>query len=247
MAATDLRLIRPDWPAPAHVQAVSTTRSGGFSDGPYSSLNLGTHVGDDPQLVERNRMFLVDALGYVATPRWLDQVHGTEIVIADECEMNVSADGAVTAAQGIACAIMTADCLPVLLTDRNGTQVAAAHGGWRGLAGGILEKTVAALTTRGVAAGELMAWLGPAIGPAAYEVDAAVVDSLPDIDKRAVVQTNPQHWQLNLYELARSRLASSGVEAVYGGGFCTYSDQERFFSYRRDGACGRQATLIWLE
>jgi YfiH family protein len=247
MAATDLELIRPDWPAPARVQAVSTTRIGGFSAGPYESLNLGTHVGDDPELVERNRMFLVDALGYTATPRWLDQVHGTDVVIADECEMNTTADAAVTAVQGIACSIMTADCLPVLLTDRSGTQVAAVHGGWRGLVGGILEQTVAVFAARGVSAGDLMAWLGPAVGPDTYEVDVSVADSLADADKSAVVQTDPEHWLLNLYELARLRLAGCGVDAVFGGGWCTFSDADRFFSYRRDGVCGRQATLIWLE
>jgi len=247
MAATDLELIRPDWPAPVRVQAVSTTRTGGFSTGPYAALNLGTHVGDDPEVVERNRMLLVDAFGYAATPRWLDQVHGTGVIVADQCVNGATADAAITSEPGIACAIMTADCLPVLFADRNGQQVAAVHGGWRGLVGGILEQTVDAFVARGVSAGNLMAWLGPAIGPAAYEVDATVVDSLADSDQRAVVQTDPQHWQLDLYELARLRLAFSGVEAVYGGGLCTHSDAERFFSYRRDGACGRQATLIWLE
>jgi YfiH family protein len=247
MAATDLELIRPDWPAQVQVQAVSTTRIGGFSAGPYASLNLGTHVGDDPDIAERNRMFLVDALDYGATPRWLDQVHGTDVIVADQCVDHAAADAAITSESGIACAIMTADCLPVIFTDRNGTQVAAAHAGWRGLAGGIIENTVAMFAQRGVSADELLAWLGPAIGSAAYEVDAAVVDSFDEIDKSAAVQTDSAHWQLDLYELARLRLASSGVKAVYGGGLCTHSDPERFFSYRRDGICGRQATLIWLE
>jgi len=247
MAATDLNLIRPDWPAPSCVQAASTTRAGGFSAGPFASLNLGTHVGDAPELVERNRMFLVDALGYAAIPRWLDQVHGTDVIVADQCVDHAAADAVITAEPGLACTIMTADCLPVLFTDRNGTQVAAAHGGWRGFAGGILEHTVDAFAARGIPAGELMAWLGPAIGPTAYEVDAAVVGSLHGNDKSAVQQTDPDHWQLDLCELARLRLAASGVEAVYGGGLCTHADPERFFSYRRDGTCGRQATLIWLE
>jgi YfiH family protein len=247
MAAAALELIRPDWPAPAHVQAVSTTRTGGFSTGPYASLNLGTHVGDDPDAVERNRMFLVDALDYAATPRWLDQVHGNEVVIADECVMNTAADASMTAAQGIACTIMTADCLPVLFTDRDGRYVTAAHGGWRGLVVGILENTVAAFAARGASPDELIVWLGPAIGPAAYEVDATVVGSLRDEDKNALMQTDPAHWQLDLYELARLRLAACGVDAVFGGDFCTVSEPERFFSYRRDGVCGRQATLIWLE
>jgi hypothetical protein len=246
MAATDLELIRPDWPAPLSVQAVSTTRTGGFSTGSYVSLNLGTHVGDAPEMVERNRMLLVDALGYAATPRWLDQVHGTDIVVADQCANATSADAAITSEPGIACAIMTADCLPVLLTDRDGQHVAAVHGGWRGLVGGVIENTVAAFAARGVSADQLLAWLGPAIGPDVYEIDAAVVGSLQDNDKQAVVQTDPAHWQLDLYELGRLRLAGCGVNAVFGGGLCTYSDADRFFSYRRDGVCGRQATLIWL-
>jgi YfiH family protein len=247
MAAADIELIRPDWPVPAHVHAASTTRSGGYSSVPYASLNLGTQVGDDPLIVDRNRMLLVDALGYSATPRWLDQVHGTRVVVADEFAENITADAAITSEQGIACAIMTADCLPVLFADREGRHVAAAHGGWRGLVAGILENTVAAFATRGVSPDELIAWLGPAIGPASYEVDATVVGSLRDEDMSALMQTDPAHWQLDLYELARLRLAACGVDAVFGGDFCTVSEPEWFFSYRRDGVCGRQATLIWLE
>jgi len=246
MAAADIELIRPDWPAPAHVHAVGTTRIGGYSSEPYASLNLGAQVGDDPHIVERNRMFLVDALGYTATPRWLDQVHGNRVVVADECVTNIAADAAITSAQGIACAIMTADCLPVLLTDRDGKHVAAAHGGWRGLVGGILENTIAAFAARGVSPDELIAWLGPAIGSTAYEVDAAVVTALRGDDSAALTPTDPEHWQLDLYALARLRLVACGVNAVFGGGFCTYSEPERFFSYRRDGVCGRQATLIWI-
>jgi len=247
MAAADIELIRPDWPVPVHVHAASTTRFGGYSNGSYASLNLGTQVGDDPLIVDRNRMLLVDALGYTATPRWLDQVHGTRVVVADECAENISADAAITSEQGIACTIMTADCLPVLFTDRTGRHVAAAHGGWRGLVAGVLENTVDAFAKRGVLPDELIAWLGPAIGPAAYEVDAVVVGALGDEDKNALMQTDPAHWQLDLYELARLRLATCGVHAVFGGGFCTVSAPERFFSYRRDEVCGRQATLIWLE
>ena len=142
---------------------------------------------------------------------------------------------------------MTADCLPVLFSDRDGTIVAAAHGGWRGLVKGILEQSVSAFVERGMAPERLMAWLGPAIGPAAYEVDAVVVDALGNDDRAAVRPTDPDHWQLDLYELARLRLQAAGVQAIFGGDYCTHSDADRFFSYRRDGSCGRQATLIWLE
>ena len=247
MAATSLELIRPDWPAPAHVRAVSTTRAGGVSAGAYASLNLGMHVGDDPGLVENNRMLLAEALHYSAVPRWLDQVHGTDIICADQCVDGATADAAITRETGIACTIMTADCLPVLFSDRDGTIVAAAHGGWRGLVKGILEQSVSAFVERGMAPERLMAWLGPAIGPAAYEVDAVVVDALGNDDRAAVRPTDPDHWQLDLYELARLRLQAAGVQAIFGGDYCTHSDADRFFSYRRDGSCGRQATLIWLE
>jgi len=141
---------------------------------------------------------------------------------------------------------MTADCLPVLFTDRAGRHVAAAHGGWRGLVGGILENTVSEFVARGVRPDELMAWLGPTIGPAAYEVDVAVVQALRGDDRAALTPKDPQHWQLDLYELARLRLAACGVDAIFGGDFCTFAEPERFFSYRRDGVCGRQATLIWV-
>lgn len=247
MAATGIELIHPDWPAPAHVQAVATTRAGGSSQGVYAAMNLGTHVGDDAEVVQRNRMLLVDTINYAAVPRWLDQVHGTDVIVADQCVDGATADAALTREPGIACTVMTADCLPVLFTDRDGTIVAATHGGWRGLVGGVLENTVNAFAERGVATEQLMAWLGPAIGPAAYEVDAVVVDALRGADRAAGRPTDPGHWQLDLYELARLRLADAGVGAIYGGGFCTHTDSERFFSYRRDGACGRQATLIWLE
>ena len=247
MARARFELIRPDWPAPAHVRAVSTTRSGGFSTGGFASLNLGTHVGDDVADVERNRMLLSEALDYGAVPRWLDQVHGTDVISADQCVDGATADAAITLETGIACTIMTADCLPVLFSDREGTIVAAAHGGWRGLVGGILENTVLAFVERGVSPGELLAWLGPAIGPAAYEVDQAVISQLTDADRPALQLTDAGHAQLDLYALARTRLARAGVGNIFGGDFCTFSDAERFFSYRRDGICGRQATLIWLE
>jgi YfiH family protein len=251
LAATRIELIRPDWPAPTHVHALATTRHGGFSSGPYASLNLGAHVGDDARLVDKNRHALDAALGIETAPSWLDQMHGTRIVAAESIIPSVSetfvADASITSENHMICAIMTADCLPVLLTDRDGLHVAAAHAGWRGLVAGVLENTVGAFVERGVSTGKLIAWLGPAISSGAYEVDTAVVDMLRDDDQPALLQTDSQHWQFDLYALARLRLAACGVAAVFGGGMCTFAEPERFFSYRRDGVCGRQATLIWIE
>lgn len=247
MAATGIELIRPDWPAPARVHGVSTTRIGGVSRGCYASLNLGAHVGDEPSAVARNRALLEDVLALPAPPRWLDQVHGTVVVAADAVDESVAADAAITSSAGTVCAIQTADCLPVLFTDRAGGQVAAVHGGWRGLVAGILEQTIDAFAARGVSPDQLMAWLGPAIGPAACEVDAAVVGRMRDGDNPALARTDATHWQLDLTALARLRLAERGVTEVFGGDFCTHTDSRRFFSYRRDGTCGRQATLIWID
>ncbi len=253
MAAADIELIRPDWPAPVNVQAVATTRVGGYSNGPYASLNLGTHVGDDLRSVEQNRLALRHVLDIKVTSCWLDQVHGTRIIAASSSSVDssatqpVAADASITSATSTICAILTADCLPVLFADRDGRHVAAVHGGWRGLVAGILENTISAFAARGVSPGELFAWLGPAIGPLEYEVDAAVVKVLGDDDRAALTPTDSEHWQLDLYELARLRLVACGVNAVFGGGFSTFAESERFFSCRRDGVCGRQATLIWME
>lgn len=262
MAAAGIELIRPDWPAPACVQAASTTRLGGFGSGPYASFNLGTQVGDGPRTVDKNRHALGLALGLDTEPRWLNQVHGARVVAAESLAHSASAsqglansaasvaatgDASITSANETICAIVTADCLPVLFTDRDGQHVAAAHAGWRGLVAGILENTAAAFVARGVSPDKLLAWLGPAIGAEAYEVDAAVVNVLHEGDRAALTQTDTQHWQLDLVTLARLRLAACGVTAVYGGGFCTFTESQRFFSARRDGICGRQATLIWRQ
>lgn len=249
MAAAEVELIRPDWPVPAHVRAVSTTRVGGFSVGRYASLNLGSHVDDDPLAVERNRTILGHVLDLPAVPSWLEQVHGAHVVDAAAAAPSggITGDASFTCAVGVICAILTADCLPVLLTDRDGRFVAAAHGGWRGLVGGVLENTVAAFAAHGVAGKDMVAWLGPAIAPAAYEVDAMVTDALREGDEAALTRADSTHWRLDLYTLARLRLAACGVTAVFGGDCCTFAAADRFFSYRRDGVCGRQATLIWLE
>jgi len=238
--------IVPDWPQPAHVRAVVSERSGGVSAGQYASLNLGAHVGDLPAAVLENRRRLVRDLKLPSEPAWLDQVHGTRIVDLDAA-WSGPADGAVTSRPGVVCAILTADCLPVLLTDREGTRVGAAHGGWRGLAAGVLPEVVAAM---GRLPGELLAWLGPAIGPGAYEVGeevrAAFLARVPDA--RDAFHANARgRWQADLYALARLSLAGAGVTAVYGGGFCTSTEAERFFSHRREAPCGRMASLIWLN
>ena len=244
MAGRGLKLITPDWPAPARVHSCSTTRAGGASKPPYASLNLGDHVGDAEATVRSNRLALARELG-CAEPAWLEQVHGNRVVDMD-ADFVGPADAAIATQAARVCAVMTADCLPILLTDRIGTAVAAVHGGWRGLAGGIVIAAVDAFKARGVAPNQLLAWLGPAIGPAAYEVGRQVTEQLAAEDAPALTPGRPEHWWLDLYGLARLRLAAAGVSSVYGGNLCTVADPARFFSYRRDGICGRQATLIWL-
>lgn len=240
-------LITPDWPAPARVRAAATTRVGGVSSRPYASLNLGAHVGDDPAAVAENRRRLGQALGLGQAPAWLDQVHGCDVADADVPATAVPvADAAVARARGHACVVMTADCLPVLFCDRAGSVVAAAHAGWRGLAAGVLEATVTAMD---VAPAAILAWLGPAIGPGAFEVGpevrAAFVARDPAHAAAFAAGSGDRHYA-DLYTLARQVLAGCGVGAVYGGGFCTFGERERFFSYRRDGRTGRQASLVWL-
>lgn len=249
MARAGAELIRADWPAPACVQAVVTTRSGGVSGGPYASLNLAQHVDDDPSAVRRNRQLLRAALALPSDPVWLQQVHGTVVVEAGAASTGVTADAAWTGTAGVVCAVLTADCLPVLFCNRPGTHVAVAHAGWRGLAGGVLEATVAALVAAGASADSLLAWLGPAIGPENYEVGADVRDALLRVDPAAEAAFRvhgPGHWRLDLYAAARLRLSRVGVIAVSGGDYCTVADPGRFYSYRRDRVTGRQATLVWL-
>ena len=240
--------ICPDWPAPSRVRAVSTTRGGGVSSGVYASLNLGQHVGDAPAAVMENRRHLGASLRLQHEPRWLKQVHGINVAHLTGRVPDSSADAAVTGVAGEVCVIMTADCLPVLFCDRSGTKVGAAHAGWRGLAAGVLEATVKAM---GAEPGELLAWMGPAIGPKAYEVGDEVRQTFVASDPGAARAFAPGRvggkWWCDLYMLARSRLEAVGAHHVYGGGFCTYTERERFFSFRRDGECGRMATLIWMD
>ncbi|MCX2897743.1 peptidoglycan editing factor PgeF [Pseudomonas mandelii] len=234
----------PDWPAPAGVKACVTTRAGGVSLAPFDSLNLGDHVDDSPQAVAENRRRLTEY--FAIQPAWLQQVHGIAVSHADPGVV-ATADASWTATPGIACAAMTADCLPVLFCDRSGTRVAAAHAGWRGLAAGVLEATLDALA---VAPEEMLVWLGPAIGPQAFEVGPEVreifVEQSPDAASAFTPSINAGKFMADIYQLARLRLAVCGVTAVYGGGFCTVTDP-RFFSYRRNPRTGRFASLIWLE
>ena len=234
----------PDWPAPAWVKACVTTRAGGVSLAPFDSLNLGDHVDDSPEAVAENRRRLTDH--FSIKPAWLQQVHGIDVVEADPSVI-ATADASWTTTPGIACASMTADCLPALFCDRAGTRVAAAHAGWRGLAAGVLEATFDALE---VPASEVLVWLGPAIGPQAFEVGPEVretfVRQLVHAEQAFVPSHNPGKFLADLYSLARLRLAARGITAVYGGGYCTVSDA-RFFSYRRSSRTGRFASLVWLE
>jgi YfiH family protein len=265
--------VEPDWPAPAGVRALSTLRSGGVSLAPYASLNLGAHVGDLPEAVAENRRRLALEAGLPTEPVWLAQVHGTSVIDLDAVHRDATgiganpvntagdrelagravsaalgpADAAFTRQAGRVCAILTADCLPVLLTEESGGVVAAAHAGWRGLAGGVIEATVRALR---VPPERLMAWLGPAIGPKHFEVGAEVREAMLNEDSGAegAFTLNARgRFMADLGALVRRRLAALGVARIYGGGQCTHADAERYFSHRRDGVTGRQATLIWME
>lgn len=244
-----LECIRPDWPAPPRVRALVTTRRGGVSLAPWDSFNLGDHVGDDVEAVEENRRRLRRELP--AEPVWLHQVHGTRCVDAAHAVPRVEADAAFARRPGVVCAILTADCLPVLLCDEAGTVVGAAHAGWRGLLDGVIESTVAAMAASGSLAGErLLAWLGPAIGPAAFEVGDEVRAAFVARDPAAAAAFLPHRegkWLADIYALARQRLAGLGVRRIASADFCTVRDRRDFFSYRRDGVTGRMASLIWLE
>lgn len=265
----------PDWPAPAHVRSLVTTRQGGVSKAPFDSFNLGDHVGDDPDAVAANRAILREFVP--SEPVWLRQVHDIQIADADNADdmfhtpnslsggsphpnllpggegamekgdFYITADGSVARKPGRVSAVLTADCLPVLFCDRAGTVVASAHAGWRGLAGGVLEAAVQAMA---VPPEQILAWLGPAIGSRAFEVGAEVRDAFTALIPEARQAFAPYaegKWLADIYLLARQRLERLGVQQIYGGDFCTYTDTERFYSYRRDGVTGRMATLVWKQ
>jgi len=242
-----LQLIEADWPAPKNVRAVATTRIGGVSVGAYASLNLGAHVGDDERAVSENRLRLRTSLGLPREPLWLNQVHGTAVVEVVSHGAPPTADASFSRSPGQACAVLTADCLPVLFCDHGGTRVAAAHAGWRGLAGGVLESALRAL---GVAPNRVLAWLGPAIEQEMFEVGAEVREQFiaRSADNAQAFEVNARgRWQADLYDLARRELARLGVTQIFGGGFRCYADRDRFYSYRRDGTTGRMATLVWMK
>lgn len=264
-----MQTMEPGWAAPPGVQAAFTLRVGGASVGPHSSLNVGAHVGDSAAAVRDNRALVREGLLLPSEPVWLEQVHGVEVADLDvlappeaasgragaglgtggepaSVSGPLRADAAVTRMPGRVCVIQVADCMPVLFAARDGSAVGAAHAGWRGLVGGVLEATVRQL---GVAPGELLAWLGPAISQKAFEVgdDVRTAFVSQDPGAAAAFEVNARgRWQCDLYALARRRLAALGVREVSGGGWCTFTDPDRFFSYRRDGQCGRMAALIWM-
>jgi YfiH family protein len=250
---TALGFLTPDWAAPRPVHAAFTLRRGGISAAPFDSLNVAAHVGDVCEAVAENRRRLRDELRLPEEPAWMDQVHGTEVLDLDVSDLaargvtsSVTADAALTRRTGRVCVVQVADCLPVLFAARDGSAVAAAHAGWRGLATGVLESTVKSLA---LDPGALLAWIGPGIGPAHFEVGDEVRKAFLAHDDAAAGAFRPNargRWQCDLPLLARARLAALGIAAVTGGAWCTYADASRFFSFRRDGRCGRMAAVIWL-
>lgn len=241
---TDLLL--PEWPAPAQIKAVGTTRRGGVSAAPWCSLNLADHVADDVRSVQRNRKTLSTFLGFSREPVWLQQAHGCDVTMADTYA-HQPCDAGVTRRQKVICAVLTADCLPVLFTDCSGTVVAAAHAGWRGLAAGILENTINSMS---VPTSAILAWMGPAIGPQNFVVGRNVYQTFTRLSAeadKAFTAIDGDHWLCDIYRLARQRLNATGVTHIYGGGRCTYEEQDSFYSFRRDAVTGRMASLIWIN
>ena len=248
LAGAGFDWIIPDWPIAPRVQALVTTRNGGASVGAHATLNLGDACGDDPAAVAENRRRVQSFLP--SAPIWLHQVHGDEVVVLDSSTLDAArahppvADAAVTHESGVVLAVMVADCLPVLLADRSARVIGIAHAGWRGLARGVVENVVAAMD---VAPGEIVAWLGPAIGQRAFEVGEDVVAAFDDADVSPYFEAaKPGKWHADLYGIARAKLNRAGARDIHGGGFCTFHDAARFFSYRRDRDTGRMAALLWL-
>jgi YfiH family protein len=240
------KLIVPEWPAPDGVVACSSTRTGGVSEGAWESLNLGAHCGDDLNHVEENRKRFFAAGQLPSKPVWLEQVHGTAVLsLTGEPYASKRADASYSNTPGTVCAVMTADCLPVLFCNRAGTEVAAAHAGWRGLCAGVLEETVACFAD---SADNILAWLGPAIGPQAFEVGPEVREAFMAHDPQAESAFRPagEKYMADIYQLARQRLTHLGISQIYGGDRCTFTEKSDFFSYRRDKTTGRMASFIWL-
>jgi YfiH family protein len=238
--------IHPDWPAPNNIQALSTTRNGGFSQDPFDSLNLGSHVGDSLSTVLKNRHSLLDQASLPELPRWLNQVHGSQLISANDWQGNDTADAIVSSQPDQVCAVMTADCLPILLCNTKSDHIAAIHAGWRGLSSGILENTLQQFKCE---PNEVLAWLGPAIGPDEFEVGHDVVKAFThssSLAHKAFKQIDESHYLADIYLLARQKLIAHGTHAIFGGEHCTVSEPEHFFSYRRDGITGRMASMIWI-
>lgn len=245
-----IETIKPDWPAAKNIHAISTTRNiiqnTGSSEGLYACLNLAQHVEDNSAHVQLNRELLKNQLSLPQEPLWLDQVHGKQVANAG-LPTGISADASYSLVANQVCAVMTADCLPVLICNRKGDKVAAAHAGWRGLVGGVIEATVESLDEN---VEELLVWLGPAIGPQAFEVGAEVRKAFTDDlaqSAKSFIENRPGHYLADIYQLARLRLNRIGIKAIYGGEHCTYTDADHFYSYRRDGKTGRQVSLIWFS
>lgn len=241
-----LDLITPDWPAPSWVKAATTTRRGGFSNPPYDSFNLSVYVGDNSDDVAQNHQLLKNTMGLIKDPLWLKQTHGTKIILANTSS-NLMADAIYSYEPQVICAVQTADCLPLLVCSRTRYCVAAIHAGWKGLAAGIIENSIQALDCPTT---ELLVWLGPAIGPQAFIVEKDVITAFTEKDpeaKMAFQRIDSQHWLANLYQLAKRRLHSLGIKAIYGGAYCTYTNKDQFFSFRRDKVTGRMASLIWIQ
>jgi YfiH family protein len=244
--------VAPQWPAPSNIVAFTSCRLGGFSAAPYDEFNLGLHVGDDPESVRRNRQQLLSACQGLQGVQWLQQVHGSATVYADGSVTQPLADAAYTDQPGIACAVMTADCLPLLLCDKQGQQVAAIHAGWRGLAAGVIESAVDCFEA---APGQLLAWLGPAISQEYFEVGEEVREQFlskasaadkPAVEAMFVASAQGSgHFLADLYGLAKIRLSALGISAIYGGNTCCYKDARRFFSYRREAVTGRMVSIIY--
>ena len=243
-----LEYIAPDWPASKNIRCLTTTRKGGFSRNLYKGLNLGMRVNDDIKHVQENRQLLKHDLNLPNDPIWLDQVHGSQVIqLLDTKTKNLSADAAYTKEVGVICAVLTADCLPVVFCDQSGSYVALAHAGWRGLLNGVLENTLQALPVDNV---DIMCWLGPAIGPNKFEVGEEVSEQFVAKDvahENSFRVQSDSKYLANIYGLAKNILSSNGVKNIYGGEYCTYTQENSFFSYRRDGQTGRMATLIWKK
>ncbi|WP_461518578.1 peptidoglycan editing factor PgeF [Porticoccus sp.] len=248
-----MTVLIPEWPCPAHIKAAVSTRRGGVSLDPWRSLNLAYHVGDDPVSVQQNWQLLSALLHFPSPPQLLEQVHGTAVVLARDDGVIRRADGCFSDQPGMVCSIMTADCLPILLCNREGSEVAALHAGWRGLADGIVASGISQFQSPPM---QLQAWLGPAIGQDNFEVgedvysaflaNAPAWGSISDID-HCFIRKQPDRWHADLYALARLALKAQGISRIYGGQFCTYAETDRFYSFRRDGQTGRMASLIWIS